>query len=162
MIHIPNTGLRRRAFLRGLGACIALPALEVFHPLARAAAAGTRPLGVTKSGMPMRTGFVAFANGSNYERWLPKGTGRDYELNETFAPMADLKPHFQVLTNLAHDAANNWGDGSGDRALGCFIPHRLPCLENLGFPAAPWNFGGSNRRPTGRPSHAAGFAATRR
>jgi hypothetical protein len=60
--------------------------------------------------------FVAFANGSNYERWLPRGSGRDYELNETFAPMEGLKEKFQVITNLAHDAANNWGDGAGDHA----------------------------------------------
>ena len=61
-------------------------------------------------------GKVAFANGSNYERWLPKGEGRDYELNETFLPMKGLKDKFQVITNLAHDAANNWGDGPGDHA----------------------------------------------
>jgi hypothetical protein len=116
MIHIPNSGLGRRAFLRGLGACVALPALEALQPIARAAAGATRPLGLTPGGMPMRLGFVAFANGSNYERWLPKGVGREYELNETFAPMADLKNQFQVLTNLAHDTANNWGDGTGDHA----------------------------------------------
>lgn len=61
-------------------------------------------------------GFVAFANGSNYQRWQPKGEGSDYEMNETFLPMKDLKDRFQVITNLAHDAANNWGDGPGDHA----------------------------------------------
>jgi hypothetical protein len=64
----------------------------------------------------MRMAFIAFANGSNYERWLPKGEGRDYELNETFAPMVELKDKFQIITSLAHDAANNWGDGPGDHA----------------------------------------------
>jgi hypothetical protein len=100
----------RRTFLRGLGAMIALPALEAF------AAPATTRLATTASGRPLRMGFVAFANGSNYERWLPKGEGRDYELNETFAPMRDLKDKFQIITNLAHDAANNWGDGAGDHA----------------------------------------------
>ena len=66
--------------------------------------------------MPLRMGFVAFANGSNYQRWEPKGDGRDYELNETFIPMRDLKDKFQVVTHLVHDAANNWGDGPGDHA----------------------------------------------
>ena len=107
--------ISRRHFLRGLGACLALPSLEAFAPTARAAGDAPR-LAATAGGMPMRMAFVAFANGSNYERWRPKGEGRDYELNETFAPMADLKPKFQVLTNLAHDAANNWGDGTGDHA----------------------------------------------
>jgi hypothetical protein len=27
-----------------------------------------------------------------------------------------MREHFQVFTSLAHDAANNWGDGSGDHA----------------------------------------------
>jgi hypothetical protein len=101
----------RRTFLRGLGAMIALPALEAFATPAPA----TR-LATTAGGRPLRMGFVAFANGSNYERWLPQGEGRDYELNETFAPMRELKDKFQIITNLAHDAANNWGDGAGDHA----------------------------------------------
>jgi hypothetical protein len=116
MIHIPSQKLSRRGFLRGLGACIALPALESFHPTARALAAAARQPGMTPGGMPMRMGFVAFANGSNYERWKPKGAGKEFELNETFAPMVDLKNKFQVISNLAHDAANNWGDGTGDHA----------------------------------------------
>src|SRR4051812_7730197 len=66
--------------------------------------------------MPLRAAFVGFPNGCNYERWLPKGEGKDYTLNETFAPMADLKGRFQVVTGLAHDAANDWGDGPGDHA----------------------------------------------
>ncbi len=111
--------LNRRGFLRGVGACLALPTLESFVPAARAAnrAAVVAPTaGTTASGMPLRMGFVAFANGTNYERWLPTGQGRAYELNETFAPMKDLKDRFQVISSLAHDAANNWGDGPGDHA----------------------------------------------
>ncbi len=114
MSQLHSSPLGRRQFLRGLGACLALPALEKFAPTARASAAGG--LGVTASGQPMRMAFVAFANGSNYERWLPKGDGRDYQMNETFAPMAPLKDKFQVVTNLTHDTANNWGDGTGDHA----------------------------------------------
>lgn len=110
-----NFSLNRRAFLRGLGVSIALPTLESVMPRA-AAAGGSTGLAVTKSGMPLRMGFVAFANGSNYERWLPKGEGRQYELNETFAPMHELRDKFQIITSLAHDAANNWGDGPGDHA----------------------------------------------
>ena len=109
--------LNRRAFLRGLGVCVALPTLESVAPIARVIAApASGPLATTASGMPLRMGFVAFANGSNYARWEPKGEGRDYELNETFMPMRDLKEKFQVVTHLAHDTANNWGDGAGDHA----------------------------------------------
>ncbi len=117
MITTRNHGLSRRAFLRGLGAMIALPTLESLTPAARAAVIKVRAgAATTATGMPLRLGFVAFANGSNYERWLPKGVGRDYQLNETFEPMRGLKDKFQIITSLAHDAANNWGDGPGDHA----------------------------------------------
>ena len=109
--------LNRRAFLRGLGVCVALPTLESVAPLANVIAApSATSLATTASGMPLRMGFIAFANGSNYVRWLPKGEGRNYEMNETFVPMRELKDKFQVVTHLAHDGANNWGDGPGDHA----------------------------------------------
>lgn len=104
----------RRTFLRGLGVCVALPTLESL-PGALAAPAAPAPA-TTAAGMPLRMGFIAFANGSNYARWEPRGTGRDYQLNETFAPMEGLRDRFQIITHLAHDAANNWGDGPGDHA----------------------------------------------
>lgn len=106
-----KTNLKRRTFLRGLGACIALPTFESLG-----AQATSTPLAATATGMPMRLGFIAFANGSNYERWVPRGAGKEYELNETFLPMRELKHTFQIITNLAHDTANNWGDGPGDHA----------------------------------------------
>jgi hypothetical protein len=137
-----NPGVPRRSFLRGLGVCVALPTLESLGgPLSRAVAATTAPrLATTASGMPLRMGFIAFANGSNYQRWLPKGEGRDYELNETFQPAVDLRDKFQVFTNLAHDAANNWGDGPGDHAragatflTGCHAWKTLGARLHLGI-----------------------------
>lgn len=108
--------LSRRGFLRGIGACLALPTLESLGSTASAAGLAGGPMAVTPGGMPMRMAFVAFANGTNYERWLPQGSGREYRLNETFEPMRGLKDKFQIITKLAHDAANNWGDGPGDHA----------------------------------------------
>src|SRR5438552_827559 len=111
----------RRGFLRGVGVCVALPTLESFWPAAKAFA-GTAvtgaeaPLAATAAGMPLRMAFIAFANGVNYPRWVPKGEGRNFELNEGFAAVKDLKDRFQVITNLKHDAANDWGDGPGDHA----------------------------------------------
>jgi hypothetical protein len=132
--------IERRTFLRGLGVCVTLPTLESFLPLARAAAPAANALATTASGMPLRAAFIAFANGSNYERWLPKGEGRDYELNETFEPAADARDKFQIITSLAHDAANNWGDGPGDHAragasflTGCHAWKTLGARLNLGI-----------------------------
>ena len=136
-------GIERRAFLRGLGVCIALPTLESFAgPVLKAATrAGAAPrLATTAGGMPLRLGFIGFANGSNYERWLPQGTGRDYTLNETFEPIGDMRQRFQILTSLAHDAANSWGDGPGDHAragatflTGCHAWKTLGAQLHLGI-----------------------------
>lgn len=121
-----NSPFSRRHFLRGVGAAIALPTLESMlsgskllaaataSPAIPGAAAGR--LAATATGMPLRMAFVAFANGTNYERWEPKGKGRDYQMNETFAPMRELKDKFQVISGLHHKTADNYGDGSGDHA----------------------------------------------
>jgi hypothetical protein len=108
--------MQRRSFLRGLGVCVALPTLESLVPRVARAAAPALTGATTPTGMPLRMGFIAFANGSNYEKWLPTGEGRDFELNETFEPAAKLRDKFQIITSLCHDAANNWGDGPGDHA----------------------------------------------
>jgi hypothetical protein len=104
----------RRAFLRGLGACIALPSLESLAPAS--ADKSARALATTPGGQPLRAAFIGFPNGSNYVRWVPKGEGKNYTLNETFAPMEALKAKFQIVTGLAHDTAKDWGDGPGDHA----------------------------------------------
>jgi hypothetical protein len=106
-------GPTRRAFLRGLGACVALPSLE---SLAAGADNPGPALATTAAGRPLRAAFIGFPNGCNYERWVPRGEGKDYRLNETFAPMEALRDRFQIITGLAHDAATDWGDGPGDHA----------------------------------------------
>jgi len=140
MNHSASRAFTRRTFLRGVGACLALPSLETFLPAASATpAAGATA--TTAGGLPLRMAFIAFANGSNYERWKPKsGEGRAYELNETFEPMAKLKDKFQIFTSLAHDAANNWGDGPGDHArsgasflTGCHAWKTLGAQLHLGI-----------------------------
>ncbi|HEY7088784.1 MAG TPA: DUF1552 domain-containing protein, partial [Tepidisphaeraceae bacterium] len=112
--------MSRRGFLRGVGVCVALPMMDSLLPGARAFAAETAaaatPLATTASGMPLRMAFIAFANGVNYQRWTPKGEGKDFQLNEGFSAIADLKDRYQVITSLAHAAGNDWGDGPGDHA----------------------------------------------
>ena len=117
MAYRTTTPFNRRMFLRGIGVSVGLPVFESLLPASKILAGVTgTPLATTSGGMPLRMAFVAFANGSNYERWVPKGEGRTYELNEGFVAMQGLKRRFQIITNLAHDAANNWGDGPGDHA----------------------------------------------
>jgi hypothetical protein len=120
-MKLDTPAFSRRTFLRGVGACIALPTLDSLFSGGKLRAAGAAvgknaPLAVTGSGMPLRMAFIQFANGANQERWAPKGEGREFVLNETFAPMQELKDKFQIISNLHHNQAKNLGDGPGDHA----------------------------------------------
>ncbi len=115
----------RRQFLRGLGACIALPALESLLPGGALAAGATAaaPLATTSTGAPLRMGFVYFPNGAIQPAWWPKGEGKDFELAETMQPFAPVKHRLQVLGGMDHVNAKPGPDGAGDhaRASGTFL-----------------------------------------
>lgn len=116
------TGLNRRRFLRGLGACVALPAFESFKLFASEAAAKAR-LATTPSGAPLRLGVVYFPNGAIQSTWWPTGEGTEFEFNQTMQPLAALKDRLQVLGGLDHVNATPGPDGAGDhaRASGTFL-----------------------------------------
>ena len=104
----------RRAFLRGLGTCLSLPAMEsLLAPRLLAASQGPA---LTASGAPLRMAFLYIPNGVIMDKWRPKGTGRDFELGATMQPFAKHKNDLQIFTGFEH--ANGWagGDGGGDHA----------------------------------------------
>ncbi|HKS36609.1 MAG TPA: DUF1552 domain-containing protein [Verrucomicrobiae bacterium] len=117
--------LNRRHFLRGLGACLALPAFESLRPFgllaAEAKAAGQ--LATTSTGAPLRMGFVYFPNGAIQPNWWPKGEGKDFELARTMEPLAKVKHQLQILGGMDHVNATPGPDGAGDhaRASGTFL-----------------------------------------
>jgi len=116
--------LTRRHFLRGLGACLALPAFESIGPLsALAAGAGATKLAATPTGAPLRMAFVYFPNGAIQPNWWPKGEGKDFELAPTMEPLAKLKHQLQILGGMDHVNATPGPDGAGDhaRASGTFL-----------------------------------------
>ena len=108
--------LSRRHFLRGLGVCVALPALESLSSARLLAAAAEPQLATTASGAPLRMAFLYIPNGVNVKCWKPTGEGTDYELGETLQPLADFRQDLQVFTGFEHK--NGWagGDGPGDHA----------------------------------------------
>ncbi|WP_435018844.1 DUF1552 domain-containing protein [Tundrisphaera sp. TA3] len=108
----------RRRFLRGLGAAVALPALDTFLPRAATAAmaGGAGPgLGVTATGAPLRMAFLYFANGVRQDTWWP-GKDGGFSLNKTMAPLEGLKGQVQVVGGLDHLNATAGKDGGGDHA----------------------------------------------
>jgi hypothetical protein len=113
----------RRNFLRGMGACIALPAFEAFMPKALAATAAGRPFATTATGAPLRMAFLYFPNGAIPDQWNPVGTGKDFQFGNTLAPLEPLRHRVQVISGLEHLNADPGNDGAGDhaRANGTFL-----------------------------------------
>ena len=110
--------MNRRNFLRGLGACIALPTLSSLVPNRVAATIGGPRLATTATGAPLRTGFVFFPNGAIPSRWWPEGGLSDFALNSTMQPLQALRNKIQVLGGLDQRNANAGNDGGGDHARG--------------------------------------------
>ncbi len=110
--------LSRRHFLRGLGASIALPSLDVMAAGPSSAAAAE----------PTRMAFFFIPNGVNMETWRPGKTGANYDLPPTLSPLAPLKNDFMVLTGLTHDKSRANDDGAGDHARsgGVFLTGAQP------------------------------------
>src|SRR5688572_15274574 len=116
--------LSRRNFLRGLGACMALPALESVAPVGLLAAnTKAANLARTATGAPLRMAYVYFPNGAIQPAWWPKGEGKDFELSQTLQPLAPVKHQLQVLGGMDHVNATPGPDGAGDhaRASGTFL-----------------------------------------
>jgi hypothetical protein len=102
----------RRAFLRGLGASVALPGLSSLG-MAKARA-GVR--GVTATGAPLRMAFLYIPNGVIMDKWRPEGTGKDFSLNKSMKSLEKFKGDLQIIRGF--EQANGWAgpDGAGDHA----------------------------------------------
>ena len=101
--------MSRRRFLRGAGACVALPALPSLLPR------GSRAAEVAASA-PQRMAFVTIPNGVNLDKWWPKGEGKSFELAATMEPLSSVKEQIQVISGLDHINATAGADGAGDHA----------------------------------------------
>src|SRR6266446_6505178 len=98
-----NTAAERRAsftrrhFLRGLGACMALPAFESLSPMKLLAGpAGAAGAGA-KAG-PVRMAFLYVPNGTIPSAWWPASEGKDYELPRSLQPLAKVRHQLQVIS----------------------------------------------------------------
>lgn len=112
------SSINRRHFLKGLGACVALPALQSLAPSKLFAAEAALQLATTPTGAPLRTAFIMFPNGAIPSRWRPTGGETDFSFNETLSPLNHLRQHLQVVGGLDHANANPGRDGGGDHARG--------------------------------------------
>lgn len=114
----PNP-IDRRRFLKGVGAGLALPALQSMVPGGLLAA--TQPLrqvATTRTGAPLRAAYVFFPNGAIPDLWWPEGNGSDFKFKETLKPLEPLRESVQVMGGLDQLNATAGKDGGGDHARG--------------------------------------------
>jgi len=98
----------RRRFLRGIGALIALPALESIGFRRFVSAADKAP-----AAPPKRAVFLGMGFGVTKESWFPDvtDTGADYDLSEGLKPLARHKNDFTVVQGCSNQFSNeaHWG-----------------------------------------------------
>lgn len=112
MTLITRKKLDRRMLLRGLGAAIALPALDSMTP---AFAANTKVTGKAAAVMPKRMAVCYVPNGIIMKDWMP-GTDGALEMTRILKPVERHRDQLLMLTNLAHINGRALGDGPGDHA----------------------------------------------
>src|SRR5580700_9883816 len=112
---VTKKAISRRTVLRGVGATVALPLLDAMVPAFATAATTPAPA--------RRLGVVYHPNGVIYDKWLPTGTGANFEFSPTLAPLKAYRDQLIVVTNLFADEAEANGDGGGDhsRASGTYL-----------------------------------------
>jgi Protein of unknown function (DUF1552) len=109
--------LSRRSFLRGVGACVALPAMPSLVPrIGQAAEAAPNLAAAAAAKAPRRMAFVTIPNGVNLAHWWPQGKGKDFQLAATMQPLAAVRDQIQVVSGLDHINATAGSDGAGDHA----------------------------------------------
>ncbi|MGA2233727.1 MAG: DUF1552 domain-containing protein, partial [Tepidisphaeraceae bacterium] len=112
----------RRAFLRGMGAAVALPMLDAMIPSISRQAMAASAVGPTASGAaaavgaPRRMAFIYIPNGVNMAHWRPQSAGTDYEFPSTLEPLAAYKSDINIISGLANHNSFGLGDGGGDHA----------------------------------------------
>jgi hypothetical protein len=92
---VTKKALSRRTFLRGAGAAVALPLLDAMVP-SLTAQAGT-PAAPERL---RRLGYVYVPMGCDGTRWPPPGGDRLDRLSYTLTPLAPVKDHVTVISNL--------------------------------------------------------------
>ena len=103
--------LSRRTVLRGIGASLALPALEAMQPHVARAAQPAAP--------PRRMAFLMVPNGVHLPDWTPADEGYDYTLPYILDPLTAHQDDLLVLSGLTHDKGRANGDAAGDHARAC-------------------------------------------
>ena len=119
---LKNRTLPRRTFLKGYGAALALPLLEVMQAK-------------TKSEVihPKRLAFFYTPNGVAQKAWHPSSAGVDFELSPTLQPLEGIRQKISLHTNL--DRIKVPGTDGHAQAGTCYLSTARPDeLSPAGYP----------------------------
>ena len=87
----------RRSMLRGAGACLALPALEIMKPAVSSAYENKVPI-------PRRLGIFHKGNGIDPANWEATGTETEFTLSRNLQPLQKNIDDIVVLNNVSNQA----------------------------------------------------------
>lgn len=113
--HTKNSALSRRTCLKGLGASIALPWLEIMGSPSAHAQTGSAPLRFLTCYVP---------NGINMDKWKPSSTGTEYTMPDTLSALEAHRSKLNIISGLANYPASiteeRWA-GSHARGTGALL-----------------------------------------
>jgi hypothetical protein len=112
MTIITGKHLSRRTLLRGMGAALALPALDAMRPALRAATTAA----------PRRLSVVYVPNGIIMKDWTPAATGEGFEFTRILKPLEPFRNDILLTSGLSNTAAQKViGGGDHAKATGSFL-----------------------------------------
>jgi hypothetical protein len=98
--------LSRRTFLRGAGVALGLPLLEAMLPQRSSGFSFVNQ----NPEAPVRAAYLYFPNGAWMDGWIPKKTGKDFELPFSLTPLEKVRDSVTVLSGLDKPFSRS-GDG---------------------------------------------------
>ena len=118
--------LSRRAVLRGAGATLALPLLEIMQNRSYAA-------GASQARPPVRAGFFYIPNGVVQRAWHPVDEGKNFTLSPSLQPLTPVREHISLYTKL--DRVKVAGTDGHAQAGACWLSSAAPDeLSPAGYP----------------------------
>ena len=117
--------LSRRTLLRGCGAALSLPLLDIMLPTARSAARSATP--------PRRAAFFYIPNGIVPRAWYPQQTGPGFALSPTLKPLEAVRNKIALFSGL--DRVKVAGTDGHAQASTCWLSSAAPDeLSPAGYP----------------------------
>ena len=119
-----NRKISRRSVIRGAGATLALPMLEIM---------GGKSVARSSVAAPVRAAFFYVPNGVVQRSWHPDATGRNFQLSPTLKPLEPVREKVTILTNL--DRVKVAGTDGHAQAGACWLSSAAPDeLSPAGYP----------------------------